>query len=243
MSTFALNDVDFHVAGFDFSTSSNQLAVQTTVAELDVTTFQSGGSRVRIGGLRDATMNLAGYLTPDATVDLQGFSNLAPGSQVVSFSPNPAEGETTYLLTAKQFTYELFGTIGEAAPFSLSLMASDGIGAVRGQKALAKSVVTATGQAGAIVTDLSTDDEVADGQFLYAAVQIFSAGTTISIDLESDDDIGFADPVTQASLGPITTTGGFMFARVPGPIADTHYRLNVTAITGSFTVAGVIAIR
>ena len=243
MATFTLTNVAVHTDGYDFSTDSNELMLGVEVDDVDVTTFQSGGNRVRVGGLKDVSLDLSGFWQAGAgQVDPTAFGLLGATPRVTTVSPTTTEAQTAYLFRGGQFSYEIFGSIGEAAPFSLSVMASDGIGVVRGQTAKSKGTVSTTGPLGSGLTDLSTNDQVSATQFLYGALHVFSAGTTITVVLESDDNAGFISPTTRATFGPITTTGA-TWMRVAGPITDTHYRFNVTAITGTFTVAGVIAIQ
>jgi hypothetical protein len=84
---------------------------------------------------------------------------------------------------------------------------------------------------------------VAATQYLYGALHIFTAGTTITVVLESDDNAGFSSATTRATLGPLTTTGGTWATRVAGAITDDYYRFRVTAITGTFSVAGSAGIK
>ena len=50
-------------------------------------------------------------------------------------------------------------------------------------------------------------------------------------------------PVPRATIGPVTARGATWLARVAGPfVAETHWRLNISAITGTFQVAGWIAV-
>jgi hypothetical protein len=72
---------------------------------------------------------------------------------------------------------------------------------------------------------------------------VFSAGTTITVQVQSDDNAGMSSPTTVATIGPITVVGGTWMTPIAGPITDTYYRMNVSAITGTFSVAGAIGIR
>ncbi|HEY9416720.1 MAG TPA: hypothetical protein VIQ30_18350, partial [Pseudonocardia sp.] len=83
---------------------------------------------------------------------------------------------------------------------------------------------------------------VASGQFAYAALHVFSAGTTMTVQVQSAATVGFASPTTRGTFSAATAVGGLWLTRVAGPITDTYWRLNVSAITGTFQVAGVIAI-
>lgn len=243
MSSFTLTDVSVYADGFDFSSKSNQISLSLEVGDNDVTTFQGGGYRSRIGGLRDTTLDVSGFWDAGSGgVDPKAFPLLGSADRAVMLSPDSSAGSTAYVFRGTQFSYEMFGAVGDATPFSLNVMGSDGIGLVRGKTAAAKQNVSATGALGSGLTDLSTDDMVSASQFLYATLQVFSAGTTMTVVLESDDNAGFASATTQATLGPITSAGA-VWTRVAGPITDTFYRFRVSAITGTFSVAGAIAIQ
>jgi len=136
------------------------------------------------------------------------------------------------------FNYQLLGAHGEAAPFSLTAAGTDGYGVVRGKLAKVKGDVSATGATGSVV-ELG---EVAADDYLYATFHVLSAGTTITVQVQSAAVVGFGSPTTRATLGPITVTGGTWAVRVAGPITDEFFRFNVSAVTGTFSVAGAIGI-
>ncbi|WP_435111874.1 hypothetical protein [Nocardiopsis synnemataformans] len=238
MSSFALLDATVWVGGYDFTGHSNSVSLTTEVEELDVTPFGAGGWRKRIGGLRSASSETAGFW--EAAPDEQMFTNLSQTGLAATFSPTGDEGGVAYFYQGAEFSYEAFGAVGEACPFSMALSGSEGhSGLVRGRLLASTTTVDATGQLGSIVQAGAVDD----GQYLYAALHTFAAGTTITVTVESDDTVGFADPTTRATLGPVSAVGGTWAARVAGPITDTYWRLNVSAITGEHTVAGVIGIQ
>lgn len=241
MAALALTDAFVYVAGHDFTGDSNQLALNMDAAALPVTTFRSGGWDEVVGGLKTQTLDLSGYWQSAVSdsVDSESFSDLATANRVHTIGPTETEGDVAYLFRAGKFHYEPFGgTIGDVAGFTLNSSGTDGYGVVRGQLAKAKGTVSATGALG---TGLQLG-AVGASEHLYASFHVFSAGTTITVVVESDDNSGFTTATTQATIGPITATGGTWAARVAGAITDTYYRLRVTAITGTFSVAGAIAI-
>lgn len=235
-----LTDAWCYVAGHDFTTDTNRLGFTSEAVTLDRSTFGTGGWTAVTGGLKRHTFDMAGFWASAAedAVDPEAFAALGAAGRVFTFGPIETEGEVAYLSQAGVFTYQMLGTHGELAPFTLTSQGADGAGIVRGKLAKAFGSVNATGQAGSIV-ELGG---VAADQYLYATFHVFAAGTTITVQLQSDDAVGFTGPTTRATLGPITTRGGTWATRVAGPLTETHYRLNISAITGSFTVAGAIAI-
>lgn len=237
MSTFVLTDATTWVHGYDFTGDSNQLAVTTEVDAQDSTTFGSGGWRQRKGGLKDVELEMEGFW--DSAPDAQAFPDLGVIDRVHTLSPTGAESAVAYMFQAGKFEYEQLGSVGEMAPFTLNSMGSNGVGAVRGQVTKTKANVSTTGATG---TALNLGAVAAD-EFLYATFHVFSAGTTITAVIESDDANTFLSPTTRISFTTITTTGGTWGVRVAGSITDTWYRLNVTAVTGTFSIASAVGIQ
>lgn len=242
MSSFVLNDCTIWAAAHDFTTDSNSLTLAMEVDEQDNTTFGNGGWRSRVGGLKTASLALEGYWQAGSgSVDAETYSSLGTANEVVTCTPDGVAGSAAYFLQATKFSYEIFGSIGEVTPFSLEAQGSEGAsGLVRGKLAKAKGNVSATGVLGSVL-DLGAPTGT---QFVYVALHVFSAGTTITLQLQSDTASGFPSATTQATIGPITTAGGTWMTRLAGPfVGETHWRLNVSAITGTFSIAAAIAVQ
>lgn len=242
MATYAAVAHTTYVGGYDMTGDLNQTSLSLPHEALDRTVFRPGAAtpgRVRQAGLQDVQSTVMGFWQAGSgTVDPEAWARLGTTAQVVTQTPAGVEGERAYLYQAGTFEYQLFGNVGEMAPFSLSLQGTRGngtlsAGAVAGRLLKAKGDADATGATGTAV-ELGA---VAAGQYLYAAFHVFSAGTTITAVLESDDADTFGSATTRATLGPITTAGGTWATRVAGSITDTWYRLRVTAITGTFSIA------
>lgn len=240
MATFVLDDATIWVHGYDFTTDLNQVSLNITAEQLDATTFGGGGYRARQGGLRSVESQVAGFWqsATSGAVDPETFPDLGTADRVVTLAPDSAETTPAYLFQAGKFAYQPFGQIGALTPFSLNMAGTNGVGVVRGQVAKAKGNVSATGATGSGV-NLGA---VGASQYLYASLHVFSAGTTVTIVVESDDNANFTSATTRATLGPITTTGGTWATRVAGSITDTHYRFRVSAVTGTFSIAGAIGV-
>ena len=240
MASIALTDATCWVAGYDFTTDLNQITLGATVDEQDSTTFGSGGYRSRVGGLKDVTAQLAGFWqsATAAAPDPQAFPDLGVADRVSTFAPTSTEGSVAYTAQLGKFAYDMFGAVGDVTPFSLNMSGTNAAGLVRGQVAKAKGTVSATGVLGSV----QQVGAVASGQFAYAALHVFSAGTTMTVQVQSAATVGFASPTTRGTFSAATAVGGLWLTRVAGPITDQYWRLNVSAITGTFQVAGVIAI-
>lgn len=239
MASYVLLDVTTLVAGYDMTTDMNQLSFNNQVDELDSTTFGNGGYRSRVGGLKDLNAELAGYWNAGApSIDNDAFADLGTTDRVVTMSPTGDESDVCYMWRGVKLAYSMFGEVGKLAPFSLGMTGSSGQGAIRGALAKSKTNVTVTGATGAGL-QLGA---VGAAQFLYATFHVFSAGTTITGVIESDDNVGFTSATTRMTFGPTTTVGGTWGTRVAGSIADMYYRLRITAITGTFSIACAIGI-
>jgi len=239
MAVVALTDATTYVHGYDMTGDTNDVRLVTDVVELDKTNFGSGGWKEVIGGLRSAVFTSAGFWQAGATsIDVESFPDLGTVDRVHTVAPFPTEGNPAYMFKAGKMQYALGGKHGELAPFSLKSVGTNAHGVVRGKLLKAKGNVSATGALGTAV-ELAA---VGASEYVYATFHVFSAGTTITAVLESDDNSGFTSATTRATFGPITTTGGTWATRVAGAITDTHWRLRVTAITGTFSVAGAVGI-
>ncbi len=238
MAALALVDAQTFIHGFDFTAKTNSVTVNSEAEDLDATTFASGGYRARVAGLREVSSDHSGFW--DGPVDAYAWSSIGTVDRTVTVAPRGTEGTPAYLYQAGQFSYEQFGDVGELTPFSISMSGSNAYGVVRGKLAKAKGTVSATGVLGSVV-QLTAPTAT---QYVYATLHVFTAGTTITVQVQSDNAAGFASPTTRGTIGPITTTGGTWMARVAGPfVGETHWRMQVSAVTGSFEVAGAIAVQ
>lgn len=239
MTSFAFVDATTWIGGFDATGYLSQASMNLSAEELDVTPFGAGGYRRRIAGLKTVASSFSGFHEAGAgTPDPESFTYLGVHDRVTTLAPDDAETTVAYLYQGGVFSYSLLGAIGQAAPFTINQSSTNGVGAIRGQVAKAKADVSATGATGSVVNL----GQVGAAQFLYATFHVFTAGTTITVLVESDDNANFTSATTRQTIGPITTTGGTWMTRVAGAITDTHYRFNVSAVTGTFQIAGAIGI-
>lgn len=242
MGVIALLDCFAYVHGHDFTTDTNEAQLATETAALDKTTFGSNGWTELLGGLKSWDLALSGFWQAGGTsaVDSEIFNGLGSTGQVFTLGPVETEGQVSYMAQGGKFTYQLLGQLGEIAPFTLGAPGTSGQGVIRGQLAKARGVVSAVGPLGSAV-NLGAG---AAGKFIYSALHTFVAGTTVTVEVQSDDAQAFTTPTTRATFPAITARGGFWLVRVDSTgITDTWWRLNVSAITGSFTVAGAIGIQ
>lgn len=249
MGTHAALNVTTWLGGYDLTGDGNKTALDTEHDALVNTTYGTAAQprvgQSRIAGLETARTQVDGYVQfGTGLVDEQLITGLGSTLQPISQSPDGAESSVAYFWQTKKFNYQVFGAIGEVNPFQLTAEGVRGngtlsVGAVRGRVLKTKANVSATGATGTAF-ELGA---VSAGQYLYGAFHVFSAGTTITAVLESDEDNTFASATTRATFGPITAVGGTWATRVAGPITDTWYRLRVSAVTGTFSIAAVAGIK
>jgi hypothetical protein len=243
VGSFAANNVTTWFSGYDMTGDLNSTALAMSYEALGADVFQPATNttpaRVRSAGIEDVQLDVGGFGEAGAgKVDPAAIAALGGLSQPISNSHDGAESSPAYLYRARTFTYETFGQVGELMPFRLTASAARGtglasVGAIRGRVLKTKANVAATGATGT-AQQLGA---VSAGQYLYAAFHVFSVGTTITAVLESAPDNTFGAATTRMTFGPITTVGGTWGLRVAGAITDTWYRVRVTAITGTFSIA------
>jgi hypothetical protein len=240
MAEFVLTDAFLYAGGYDFTTDTNSATLTLDAAALDATTFNSGGWTEQVGGLKSSNLAWSGFWSSasgvsDQAPDNQAFPMLAT-SQPYTFGPVETEGQVAYMFNAMKSSYSQGASVGELAPFGLSAVGASPDGTIRGRLSKARGTVASTG---AIGTGVNVG-ALSSTQSLYATLHLFTVGTTITVTLQSDDNSGFTSPTVLATFGPLTASGGTWMTKISGPITDTWYRFVVTAITGSFTLAGAI---
>lgn len=233
------------VGGYDFTGASNQTSLRLSREALDATVFGVGTvARTRKAGLADVQSSVNGFWSagtgePDDAV----IAALGGGVQVVTQTVSGAEGDVAYLYEAREFEYSQFGPVGQLVPFSLGIQGASGaagaVGAPRGRLLVDKGSISGTGATGSVIQA----GAVGSGQYLYCAVHCFAIGTSFTLQIQSDDAQGMGSPTTQMTIGSITAVGGYWGTRVAGPITDTWWRVNVSAISGTSTIAVSIGIK
>jgi hypothetical protein len=243
VGTYTALATSTYVDGYDMTSDLNATSLKIARQAVDVTAF-SATARSRIAALEDVQSSVDGYWQAGTgAVDPQIFGNLG-ALKVATQTPAGVEGDRAYFYQCRDVEYQMFGNVGEVTPFSLALRGVRGsgtlsAGAVAGYLAKAKGSVSATG----VLGSSKQLGAVGAGQHLYAAVHVFAAGTTLTMVLESDPGPTFSSATTRATIGALTAVGGTWMTRVPGPITDTYYRLRVTSVTGTFTVAAAFGVK
>lgn len=247
MSTLSLLRAYLYADEWDATAEANQIMVKASQAALPGTTFRAailngGWEEVGASGTKKLDVAFNGFWSAATTAaqDPQSFNQIGV-QRVWTAGDDETETATAWIWRGGQVSYQAFGQLGTSAPFSVAAKPTDGIGGmVRGQLAAKLQSKAATGQLGSICNLGATSST----QFAYASFHIFPpAGTTITVQVQSAAAVGFSSPTTRATLGPLTAVGGTYMTRVAGPITDAFWRFNVSVITGTFSVAGAIAVQ
>lgn len=208
------------------------------------TPLRTNGANLYRIGLKTTMLTANGYtdLAVRGPDDQLFAAYSARSSRVATFGNDETEGQPCVLadVLLTSLTPGGGGRVGDMSEFSLAAVGTDVAGGVRGYLLKEQGAVSATG---AIGTGVQIGAASAT-QYLYASLHLLgAAGTSITVVLESDDNAGFSSATTRGTFGPLTASGGNWLTPVLGAITDTYYRFRVTAITGTWTVAGAAGIQ
>lgn len=243
MATFALTNAVVYWGGADLTTTANKVTTTVSSAELDVTTFGSTDT-TRIGGLKNVGMSLTSFQDYSGTTESSKFLYLGSDSFVpgyvnaVVFGPTGTDLSTAYFFNSKIIDMKLLdGAVGDAAATETTFVNATGNaatvpGLVRGVFLLPKKTTSSTGAES--VFQLGA---VGASQRLYASFHVFSgnAGATVAIQSSATSGGAYSDRITFTN--PYSTVKS-----VAGAITDTWWRVNISAISGSYTFAIAVGI-
>lgn len=235
-----LKDVFLYIDGYDFQPVTSSAPLSSEKEAVDATTFGSDGARRYEKGLEQTTLEVQGNWGASSTgVDAELWADLAGDDErVYTLGEAPVETAIAWSFRANRTNYLPFAdSIGSLAKFIANAEGRSRL--LRGQLAAVKQTVTGLGPLGSVLNI----GAVSATQHVYAVLHLFgTAGSSITVQVQSDDSSGMASPVTRGTIGPSTTAGAKALTPVAGTITDTHWRLNVSAIVGTWQVAGFIAI-
>ena len=240
MAKFVFNDGKVFSGGYDLSDHITSVNLDITAEELDATTINSGGFREKLGGLKDSTLTMDGFYEagankPDALLGASIGNEL-----IVTTVPDAGVGNTAYFMKSRLFSYQMFGAVGEIAPFSISKSQSDDE-VVQGKIEI-DGALTATGNSTGVQLGA-----VGSTEKIYVAIHCTAvSGTstpTVTFKLQSDDNASFTSPTDVITFSNITAIGAD-YQSAAGAITDDYFRLNYT-ISGtspSFSIHATIGI-
>ncbi len=240
MSAISLLNVTTYADGHDFTSDTNTAKLEMTITELDRTTFASNGWKECVAGVKSVRFSEEGiWQAGSAQVDPEVFPNMG-ATKTFTLAPVATETGTAYIWQAKEVHYELpRGGYGELAQFLINSVGANGQGVVKGKLALKKTTVSSTGSKGTACNIATTSASA----YVYASLHCFTAGTSASVRVESATESGFASATTVATFPAVTAAGGNWLTRVAATSGQNYYRFYVSGISGSFDLAGAIAVQ
>jgi len=225
MATTVLNDVKLWRGGYDLSGKSNQLRAAFTTEVLPDTGFGNGGARAFAPGLNGAMLDHAGMVDlgagsyEDILWAEQGTADLP-----MTVAVPGAAGDRAYLYRGIPSQLTLGGTVGESYAFGVQ---------AQGTGSVARGLVLEDGGTARTATfngsAFQLDAGPAAGEFLYAVLHVLSAsaGDTLDVVVESDDNSGMTSATTRITFTQATAIGSEWMS-LAGAVTDDWYRIAVT---------------
>jgi hypothetical protein len=240
MAKFVFNDGKVFSGGYDLSDHVTSVNLEIMSEELDATTINSGGFREVLGGLRDSSLTMDGFYEAGANKPDALLGAFVGNELIVTTVPEAGVGNTAYFMKSRLFSYQMFGAVGEIAPFSISKSQSDDE-VVQGKVEI-DGALTATGNSTGVQLGA-----VGSTEKIYVAIHCTAvSGTstpTVTFKLQSDDNASFTSPTDVITFSDITAIGAD-YQSAAGAITDDYFRLNYT-ISGtspSFSIHATIGI-
>lgn len=215
MAQFVLKDVDIYGGPVDFSCVSTNVNVETTVEELDATTFCSDGWKVNQAGLKSWTIAIEGFTsysdfesatpgynagTEEAFYSAIQYANLEATTNLFTVAPQGPSSEPVYFGNGKGVSYSHGGEVGALQAFSFNASGASASGLMAGQFLAPKDIYNSIG----VVASYDNGAALAGGSTVYVGAHIlnstFDAGDFIKV--FSSTTVGFGSPTERASWSP-----------------------------------------
>lgn len=237
MAVQAMTDCRIWLDAYDLSSTTNEMSSAIEVAPLDSTNFDSAGWHERVGGLKDTTYEVKGFLDYTAGLSETAMeAAFASAGKIVTFAEGNAEGDTAVFGRGLQTSLTRLGKVGELTPFAGSIKGSSPQSMVEGRVLRTRATTSAaSGNGGEVLVGALSSTQVG-----YAALHVFSCTGNLVVKVQSDTT-GFAsatDRITFATATGATTE----FSSVAGAVTDTYWRYSWTLSAGSASFAVVFGI-
>ena len=239
MAEQIFKNVKLFLGGYDISGFSNDVAINETFEVKDRTTFGCNTRKRKIG-LWDVTASFKGFTGYAQTADESHDAMKAVKGAEVPLTVCPAldgaVGEKAFFFNAAYPTYNRAGAAGEIQTFDGEAQ-NVGDGLCEGT-VLANSHFEASGNGAA-----KNLGAVTATQKVYAVLHVLEidAPTTVTVEIESDNAEGMADPTSRIAFTAKTARGFQYGVPVSGAITDNWWRAKVT-VTGAGHATVVVAI-
>lgn len=239
MAVFALTNVGILVDSLAISGFANELSLDGTADEIDVTTMASGSWRIKKPGLATFTAGVKGFqdyaLTGvDPTFPVSAFG----GFNTITVAPTggAAVADPCFLGRGLLTSYTpLSGAVGDAASFDFGWEGDAQL--VRAQMLHPVAARTATGNG-----TTTTFTAPTASQTLYASFHVLavSGAGSIVFTIQTDDNSGMTTPTTRITSSSFTAVGGGTGSLAGALTGETHIRV-VYTITGFTSVTFAVA--
>lgn len=234
-----LRDCVIHYGGVDLTATANEFSIDTSFADLDVTTFGSAGNHERIAGLADATANVMTFGDPaivepalsteTGTVDLLTAVQFPTGGVATA-------GDRTYSVRGLLTSTKQPLKVGDVSKFDATLPTSKAEGVLAGKLMIPKQTISTTTTGSAV----TFTGGVSAGQLAYLGVHVFdlTGDRTVTVKLQSNASV---DRV----ILPTFTAAGSGFGSSSTVTGHQQWRVIATlgGTTGSVTLAAFAAIQ
>lgn len=238
----ALLDCAYHVGSIELTGQSNRLSYDASVAELEGTTFGSGGAKEVFGGLETASLSGGGFVDLGSVYDADQFRH-ANGRSILPHTIGPsnsgsAVGAPAYVVKSLSTSIKVTHQVGELIGWELAASGSSrsGYGAY-----LVSPSTAITSTTGGTAVEIAA---VPSGKAALGALHVLARSGTATLDatIESNVDADFdgGSPTTQITFSQMAGVGS-QFLSQPGPITDTYWRAVLT-VGGSGSLTVVIAL-
>lgn len=244
MTTQVLTDVGFFIAQYDFTTEMNEVSLSEEIEIPDDTTFRAGTRTVAPGlqgvaGIHHGWYDDAATAFSGGTVPFDNIGTTLAGVHTLLPEGGTTSGERAYFFEATQTKFGVGGSNGELFGFDIEFAPR---GDLYGGRLLDDAITLHT--ASRTGTSYQLGAQVVGTNVIRAVLHVVEfTGTSLDIDIRSDDNSGMATPTTRISFtqaagvtseGPLTFTAG---------TTDDYWDADLTFVGTSFRACIVISLQ
>lgn len=240
-----LRDVVIHYAGVDLTATANEVTLDTSYADLDVTTFGSSGNHERIAGLEDATASVMTFGDPAI---VEPALSTKPGTvellTVTQFPTNGAAtvGDRVYAMRGLLTSTKQPLKVGDVSKLDATMPQARSEGLLAGQLLAPKATISATTNGTAVNLGAVTS-----GLRAFFGVHVFAltGDRTITLKLQSATSSSFGTNSDRVTLSTITAPGSGFDVTTTTNAGQAWWRVVATlgGTTGSVTFAAFAAVQ
>lgn len=247
MAVAKFTDAIIYLGSRSIQGKANQVSIQAGVDMIDATVFGQS-TKVNLAGLISWNVKVGGFWDSGTDVAATGvsfvesasadslFARVGAAKTPITIAPANVDLGPCYFLNEVESSYQTFGAIGQAIPFSLECMAAGYL--TKGVLALPPVQKTALGTGTGIQLGA-----LSAGQSLVASMHVIQFnGTTMTMSIESDNDSGFGSATSVGSFAAATGLTSEWKVIAAGPVTDDYFRTSWTFTGTSFTAVVALGI-